>query len=171
MIKLLNAPGNLTLLLASGERRTSYQEVLHQLFSLLPAEIELEKASSLQAIRLKSTDHYPPVQVDHNTRPSLEPCQTVVNRILDSIFGNNDPSKNDLCKPLDISSKNYTLNIADRNMIPANPNDYIITSYTDGSKHKDESTGYGVVIFINKHHWVTKNYILFSVKRTGQVSS
>jgi ribonuclease HI len=101
-------------------------------------------------------------------RPSLEPCQTVVDRILNSIFGNYDPNKNDLCKPLDISSKNYTLNISDSNMVPLNPSDFIITSYTDGSKHMDDSTGYGVVIFLDKDNYVTENSTLSNVHTVFQ---
>ena len=160
MMKPLNRPGNLALLIASGARRTSSQEVLHQLFSLLPAALELEKASLLQALRLNSTDHWPSTHVDFSNRPSLVPCHVVINRILNVIFGNYDPTTNDLCKPSDISSKNYNLNIADRDMVPESPNDYVITTYTDGSKHADNTTGYGVVIYLNSEHWVTENHTL-----------
>ena len=160
MMKPLDRPGNLALLLASGARRTSSQEVLHQLFSLLPAALELEKASLLQAIKLHSTDHWPLLHVDHSVRPSLEPCHTILNRILNDIFGQYNPDTNDLCKPTDISNKNYKLNIANRDMVPLNPNDHIITTYTDGSKHNDNTTGYGVAIFLDTEHWVTENHTL-----------
>ena len=41
------------------------------------------------------------------------------------------------------------------------PLNYIITTYTDGSKHtKDESTGYGLIIFLDKEHYITENYPL-----------
>ncbi|KAL5261658.1 hypothetical protein ACHWQZ_G007378 [Mnemiopsis leidyi] len=43
-------------------------------------------------------------------------------------------------------------------MTPLEPRDYIITTYTDGSKHKDDSTGYGVIIFLDKEHYITENY-------------
>ena len=41
------------------------QEVLHQLFSLLPAA--LEKVSLLQAVRLKSVNHWPPTVTQTRT--------------------------------------------------------------------------------------------------------
>ena len=50
---------------ASWARRTPSQEVLHQLFSLLPAA--LEKASLLQAVRLKSVNHWPPTVTQTRT--------------------------------------------------------------------------------------------------------
>ena len=40
--------------------------------------------------------------------------------------------------------------------------------YTDDSKHKDESTYHGVIIFINKDHWVTENYTLSNVQTVFQ---
>jgi hypothetical protein len=72
--------------MASGARRTSSQEVLHTLFSILPASLELEKSSLLQAIRLKSLDHWPTIQIDHTVRKSFELCFTIINGILNKIF-------------------------------------------------------------------------------------
>ena len=145
----LDRAGNFTLLMALGARRTSSQEVLHTLFSFLPASLELEKASLLQAIRLKSLDHWPNLQIDHTARKSLEPCIYIIDRILNKIFTNYDCHKNDLTKPTDISQKNYTLEINGNDMVPLEPTNYIITTYTDGSKHADETTGYGVAIFMD----------------------
>ena len=162
MMKPLNRPGNLALLLASGAQSTSSQEALHHLFSLLPATLELEKSALLQALRLKSLDHWPTLHVDHSIRKSFEPCQTVIDRILAKIFGRYDKETNDLTKPTDISAKNYNLYIGEANMVPINPVNYIFTAYTDGSKHTktDNSTGYGVVIFLDTDHWITENYVL-----------
>ena len=156
----LDRAGNLTLLMTSGARRSSSQEVLHTLFSLLPASLELEKTSLLQAIRLKSLDHWPNPQIDHTKRKSLEPCFSIIDRILNKIFANFDHHENDLTKPTDISQKNYTLKINDIDMVPLDPTNYTITTYTDGSKHKDDSTGYGVVIFMNSATLMTENFTL-----------
>ena len=156
----LDRAGNLTLLMASGARRSSSQEVLHTLFSLLPASLELEKTSLLQAIRLKSLDHWPILQIDHSIRKSLEPCYSIIDRILNKIFTNFNHHENDLTKPTDISQKNYTLKINEHDMIPLEPTNYRITAYTDGSKHADDSTGYGVVIFMNSKTWMTENFTL-----------
>ena len=159
----LDRTGNLTLLLASGAIRSSSQEALHQIFSLLPAALELEKVALLQSLRLKSLEHWPTLTVDHSVRTSFEPCQTVIDRILNTIFDNYDKTTNDLLKPTDISDKSYKLSISDRDtMTPINPGDYIIIGYTDGSKHTktDNTTGYGVVIFLDTEHWITENYTL-----------
>ena len=156
----LNRPGNLAVLLASGALRTTSQDALRQLFSLLPAALELEKSSLLQALRLKSLDHWPTLLVDHSVRKSFEPCQTVIDRILNKIFGQYDPEFNDSTSPQDISAKNYNIIISERDMVPTNPGGYIITAYTDGSKHTDNSTGYGVVIYMDSEHWITENYTL-----------
>ncbi|XP_063684500.1 uncharacterized protein LOC134818785 [Bolinopsis microptera] len=45
-------------------------------------------------------------------------------------------------------------------MVPLDPINYIITTYTDGSKHSDDSTGYGVAIFIDKETRMTENYTM-----------
>ena len=45
-------------------------------------------------------------------------------------------------------------------MVPLEPTNYTITTYTDGSKHKDDSTGYGVVIFMNSATLMTENITL-----------
>ena len=45
-------------------------------------------------------------------------------------------------------------------MTPMNPEGHRITAYTDGSKHADNSTGYGVVIFMNNEDCITENYNL-----------
>ena len=156
----LDRAGNLTLLMASGARRTSSQEVLHTLFSFLPASLELEKTSLLQALRLKSLEHWPNLQVDHTVRKSLEPCCHIIDCTLNKIFTNYNCHTNDLTKPTNISQKNYTLEINGNDMVPLEPINYIITTYTDGSKHSDESTGYGVAIFIDKETRMTENYTM-----------
>jgi ribonuclease HI len=158
----LDRPGNLALLLASGARRSSSQEVLHQLFDLLPASLELEKAALLQSLRLKSLEHWPSITIDHSVRKSFEPGCVIIDRILNKIFNTYDKNSNDLLKPTDISNKLYHLEINDRDMTPISPGGYVITAYTDGSKHSntDNSTGYGVAIFINKEYWITENYTL-----------
>ena len=158
----LNKPGNLSLLLASGALRSSSQEVLHQLFDLLPASLELEKTALLQSLRLKSLEHWPTLTIDHSIRKSFVPCSVIIDRILNNIFENYDANANDLLKPTDISNKKYHLNIGNRDMTPLSPGGYIITAYTDGSKHSntDNTTGYGVVIFINKEDCITENYNL-----------
>ena len=156
----LNRPGNLTLLMATGARRTSSQDALHALFSLLPASLELEKTSLLQAIRLKSLNHWPNIQIDHTVRKSFEPCCTIIDRILNRIFNQYDHETNDLTIPTDISQKNYKLDIGETDMVPLDPINYIITAYTDGSKHTDKTTGYGVVIYLDPETWLTENYTL-----------
>ena len=158
----LNQPSNLTLLMASGARRTSSQEVLHALFSILPASLELEKSSLLQALRLKSLDHWPTIQIDHTVRKSFEPCFTIIDRILNKIFDHYDPTESDSTIPSDISQKNYSLKIGDRDMVPLDPSNYIITAYTDGSKHANETTGYGVAIYMDSKTWLTENYTMSS---------
>ena len=153
--------GNLSLLMATGAKRTSSQEVLHQLFDLLPVTLELEKTALLQALRLKSLEHWPKITVDHSTRPSFVPCQIILDNILNSIFGKYNPKSNDLIKPTDISNKNYNLHIGPREMTPTEPSNYTITTYTDGSKHTyNNSTGYGVIIFLDKEHHITESYTL-----------
>ena len=108
---------------------------------------------------LKSLDHWPNLQVD-TVRKSLEPCYIIIDRILNTIFTNYDHQKNDLTKPTDISQKNYTLEINGHDMIPLEPLNYIITTYTDGSKHSDETTGYGVAIFMDSETWMTENFTM-----------
>ena len=156
----LNRPGNLSLLMATGAKNTSSQEALHQLFSLLPISLELEKEALLQALRLKYLDHWPRINVDLSVRTSFEPCQVIIDRILNNIFNEHYHSNHDQTIPTDISIKNYHLLISPKDMTPLEPRDYIITTYTDGSKHKDDSTGYGVIIFLDKEHYITENYTL-----------
>jgi ribonuclease HI len=45
-------------------------------------------------------------------------------------------------------------------MVPLEPINYLITAYTDGSKHSDETTGYGVAIFMDSKTWMTENYTM-----------
>ena len=45
-------------------------------------------------------------------------------------------------------------------MTPLEPLNYITTTYTDGSKHKNNSTGYGLIIFLDKELYITENYTL-----------
>ena len=157
----LSKPGNLCLLMATGARSTSSQEALHQLFSLLPTTLELEKEALLQALRLKSLDHWPKINTDLSIRPSFEPCQVIIDRILHDIFNRHELTDHDQTMPTDISNKNYNLLISSKDMTPLEPLNYIITTYTDGSKHtKDESTGYGLIIFLDKEHYITENYQL-----------
>ena len=44
----LSKPGNLSLLMATGAKKSTSQAALHQLFSILPTSIELEKTALLQ---------------------------------------------------------------------------------------------------------------------------
>ena len=164
MMAPLDKTGNLTLLLTSGALRTSSQEVLHQLFDMLPASLELEKTALLQSLRLKSLDHWPTITIDHSQRKSFTPSWVIIDRTLDKIFGNYAANNNDLLKPSDISNKKYHLHIGDRDISPNSPNEHTITAYTDGSKHTgtDNSTGYGVVIFINNEDCITENFTLES---------
>ncbi|KAL5247143.1 hypothetical protein ACHWQZ_G019114 [Mnemiopsis leidyi] len=159
-LKPLEKAGNLSLRIASGALRSSSQEALHHLFDILPASLEIEKTALLQSLRLKSLDHWPSLTVDHSVRKSFEPSTIVIDRILNKIFGGYDKTTNDLLKPTDISEKTYNVYIGDRDMTPMNPEGYMITAYTDGSKHTDNSTGYGVVIFMNKEDCITENYNL-----------
>ena len=160
VLKPLEKAGNLSLLIATGALRSSSQEVLHHLFDVLPASLELEKTALLQSLRLKSLDHWPSLIVDHSIRKSFEPCTVIIDRILNNIFDGYDKTTNDLLKPTDISEKTYHLYIGDRDMTPMNPEGHRITAYTDGSKHADNSTGYGVVIFMNNEDCITENYNL-----------
>ena len=162
VLKPLEKPGNLSLLLASGALRSSSQEVLHQLFNLLPASLELEKTALLQSLRLKSLEHWPTLTIDHSVRKSFQPCTVIIDNILNNIFNTYNTTDNDLLKPTDISDKYYHLTIGDRDMTPMNPGNFLITAYTDGSKHSstDNSTGYGVVILINEEDFITENYNL-----------
>ena len=66
--------GNHTLRMATSAFGKTSQDALHYLFSILPIQLELEKSALLQAIRLKSLDHWPKLDIDHSTRPSFEPC-------------------------------------------------------------------------------------------------
>ena len=161
-MKSLEKPGNLSLLIATGALKSSSQEVLHQLFDLLPASLELEKTALLQSLRLKSHEHWPSLIVDHSIRKSFEPCTIIIDRILNRIFNPFNIKDYDFTHPIDISHKHYHLSINDRDMIPHNPDNNTITAYTDGSKHTntDNSTGYGVIIFINEEDCITENYQL-----------
>ena len=157
----LNRPGNLSLLMASGAKNSSSQEALHHLFSVLPASLELEKAALLQALRLKSLEHWPKIVVDHSMRKSFEPCQIILDKILHSIFNNKNINNIDQTRPTDISSKIYHLHINPRDMTPLEPLNYLTITYTDGSKHtKDNSTGYGLIIFLDEELYITENYTL-----------
>ena len=158
----LNKTGNLSLLMASGALRSTSQEALHQLFNLLPSALELEKSALLQALRLKSLNHWPKLEIDHSVCKSFEPCCTIIDRILNNIFNKYDHNDNDLLAPTDISDKKYHLTIEDKDMTPLQPDNYIITAYTDGSKHSgtDNSTGYGIAIFMNEEDCLTENYTL-----------
>ncbi len=107
-LNVLDKFGNLTLLMATGALRSSSQDALHMLLDILPTKLELEKSALLQALRLKSLDHWPKIDVDHSIRKSFDPCHSIIDRILNDIFQNYDPKTNDLIKPTDISSKNTT---------------------------------------------------------------
>ena len=45
-------------------------------------------------------------------------------------------------------------------MVPLEPINYVITTYTDGPKHADEIAGYGVAIFMDSKTWMTENYTM-----------
>ena len=111
--------------------------------SIIYANIHLNTCSVHPSQR-KSLDHWPSLTIDHTVRKSFEPCTVIIDRILNKIFDGYDKNTNDLLRPTDISDKTYHLNIGGRDMTPMNPEGYMITAYTDGSKHSDNSTGYGV---------------------------
>ena len=102
------------------------------------------------------------ILIDHTVQKSFEPCFTIIDRILNKIFDHYDHTKNDSTIPSDISQKNYSLKIGDKDMVPLDPSNYIITTYTDGSKHENETTGYGVAIYMDSETWLTENYTMSS---------
>lgn len=160
-IKPLQKPGNLSLIMATGALNSTSQQALHMLLDILPIELELEKKSLLTSIRIKSQEHWPKMQgVDPHIRKSVMPATTINDKILNNILNGYDPKDNDLCKPADISSKNYTLEIQDRQMEPEKPTQNLIIAYTDGSKHKDNSTGSGYMIHLSNTACIKKAYTL-----------
>ena len=131
----VNRPGDVALLIASGDRHhnmcctnSSHSPQLH-----------LKKAALLQALRHKSLDHWLALQIDHSVRQSFEPRQIIIERSLNTIFRQCDQSINDLTKPMDTRNETYKLNIASNDIIPLNPNKHIIITYTVGYKHAEKT--------------------------------
>ena len=122
----VNRPGDVALLIASGDRHLN----MCCTNSSHSPQLHLKKAALLEALRHKSLDHWLALQIDHSVRQSFEPRQIIIERSLNTIFRQCDQSINDLTKPMDTRNETYKLNIASNDIIPLNPNKHIIITYT-----------------------------------------
>ena len=143
---------NLALLMVTKAFKSTSQNALHILLDILPLELFLEKMSSLNSLKLKNQGHWPHQSIDHSSRKSFLTCQQLIDSTIHTIFKDSklNISHFDYISPTYIINKNYTIQIGNRQefLLPE-LTENIICVYTDGSKQKNDRTGYGVLIYIH----------------------
>ena len=158
-LKPLKKIENLATLMTTKAYKSTSQDAIKLLLDILPIEMHLEKTAVTQASKLKGQEHWPAQHINSEKIPFWETSQQITDKLISTIFHNETELDLDITRTFTMISKSYTIDIQDRlKFCPPVPNEDTITVYTDGSKHINGDTGYGLAISLPGTNYIIEEF-------------